>query len=76
MTPKQALAAHIANYHQALPKGSGRWTMAQLRQWHRTHHHRYGAGLDHTHAGPNLGPSRRPPGWDTGADVVPREPPP
>lgn len=71
MTPKEALRQHVVDMHRRPPGALSRYTMAELQRFHREQHHRY--GTDHGHAGPNRGPSQRPPGWSTGLDVVPRE---
>lgn len=42
---------------------------AALAREHARQHHLYGS-TTHYHDGPNLGPHQRPPGWETGADVV------
>lgn len=74
MTPRQALVAHLEEWH---PRGLRRdhvptnRSMAWLVTWHMRQHHRY--ATNHTHAGPNLGPDQRPPGWYTGADPVPKD---
>ena len=80
-TRKQVLRQHIIERHDGvngrwggrLPKGSGRWTLAQLARWHCSEHRSYGSTLDHYHAGENGGPGQQPPGWDTGEDTIMRE---
>lgn len=73
-TPKQVLRQHIIGHHSPRhwPAGFDRMTYTQLQRWHADRHHRSG-GLSHYHAGPNRGPSERPPGWYTGEDVVLRK---
>lgn len=70
MTPKQVLLAHIQEHHttQANRSLKRRPTLADLKRWHSRQHHR--VWTNHYHAGPNTGPSERPPGWFTGEDVV------
>jgi hypothetical protein len=68
-TPKQALLTHILSMHGlGHPRPAGHWTLERLRKWHAHTHHRFSP--NHFHAGPNLGPDQRPPGWYTGADAV------
>jgi hypothetical protein len=67
VTAKQRLRSHIVNDHRRIPAKS--WTMKQMADWHAHEHWRY--HQRHYHAGPNLGPDQRPPGWRTGEDAVP-----
>lgn len=69
MTPKQRLAAHMAERHSRVELPN-RATFADLQRVHGRQHHRY--HCDHYHAGPNTGPSQRPDGWYTGEDAVMR----
>lgn len=66
---RAALQAHLDDCHKGGP--GGRWPTRKLSTWHARQHHRY--STDHYHAGANLGPEDRPPGWATGADAIPRK---
>lgn len=68
---KAALLAHLAAMHNGNVPAT--WSFDRLAAWHAHEHHHYAYSLSHYHAGPNLGPSARPPGWRTGADPIPRE---
>lgn len=69
MTPKQRLAAHLAEMHPSrsatLPK---RATLEQLQRWHATEHHRHAP--NHHHGGMGRGVGERPVGWRTGENAV------
>lgn len=66
VTPKQVLLVHINELHRQPPRK--RMNYDELGRWHAEQHHRFSPS--HVHAGVNLGPGRRPPGWRTGADPV------
>jgi hypothetical protein len=69
VTTKQTLRRHIEDMHRRPHGAISHMTLAELQRFHRGQHHRY--ATDHSHAGANLGPGQRPPGWSTGEDVVP-----
>jgi hypothetical protein len=66
--PKQRLRQHIVDHHRRPHGAIGAYTMAELQRFHREQHHHFLVG--HAHAGVNAGPSRRPPGWSTGDDMI------
>lgn len=74
-TARQILRGHLLDRHGAQVSLTwlDRYSLAEMRKWHREQHHRYAHGLDHFHEGPNTGPSARPPGWDTGEGVKLKE---
>src|SRR5687768_15657194 len=69
-TPKQTLAAHLAEWHQRIKLAKSA-TLADLQRAHGSDHHHYKG--NHFHAYPekpiNPGPDNRPPGWKTGLNV-------
>lgn len=69
MTPKQTLAAHIGEMHNA-QRGAHTtgMTYKEMQRWHADQHHRY---YQNHHHGPSRGPDDRPAGWRTGENAVP-----
>ena len=59
------LRAHIRAMH---PWINPRRSLVLLERDHAHEHHRYLP--NHYHAGTNLGPDQRPPGWRTGEDAI------
>jgi hypothetical protein len=67
--PRQALVAHLTEFHRSRVKITTHDTVETLGRKHGRDHHHY-APRNHRHEGVNLGPNHRPPGWKTGLDVV------
>lgn len=67
MTDKQRLIAHLEEHHRLIPRTK---TFTEMGKLHAMEHHE--RWCDHIHAGANLGPNDRPPGWRTGEGVVAR----
>ena len=63
-----SLRKHMKELHPnaKLPRSN-----ADLIREHKRQHHQLSP--NHIHAGVNLGPDQRPPGWTTGEDVVMKE---
>lgn len=70
MTPKQTLAAHLAERHSRI-KISKRNTLADLQRAHGRDHHYFKGNHFHAYLDTpvNPGPDNRPQGWKTGLDV-------
>lgn len=66
---RRRLREHMREMHPRVRPVPSALTAAALA--HAREHHRRSPG--HYHAGPNLGPDVRPPGWRTGEDAQPKK---
>jgi hypothetical protein len=67
VSDSKVLRQHVIDMHGEHIRVYRRKTVDIARD-HAERHYRYAP--NHYHAGPNTGPSNRPPGWYTGEDAV------